>query len=482
MFLVSKGVEERSYNESIANKRKIARALKSNRSTFQFCDIVPMFPVEPVLLRQKMNKPTFRMSQIGGHTPKGKANAKSSRSNHSKSDWVLTFAEETERQQQFGELPDFPSYDLDNPRCFPQSLRHDYIKSRGKSKAIRPYRSDGKSRHTPPAGSCLSFLRDFERKHLSESNTFSLSPFGKESSQLQNIQNSSNDVISLNSDDASVVISDSSMLYSPNCPSFDDGSLDENPLIEDEVDEDPLDAIFGVSIRDNRCIEITDSQVSLLFDSDDHKNCAVTPPPGCKGVVSTDSDSENEESISARSRSSQLSLNTQNDDLLCDFFERKGPSVPTTKSTANKEPIQVFDIDDEVNFGGDCAFGYSFDENGAVQDKCNISDQGQTRESATANDVFHPTANRANAETAAADVPGSLPKHNPSASEESKQDMTVLNDRNEVQVSSSITEKKCLKSTSTPTLDISGNLNHSAENRKHPLFLPHWRGIDISRT
>jgi Fanconi anemia group M protein len=66
VFLVSKGAEKRSFDESENNKKKIARVLQASKNTFEFCSNVPMWREDPVLLRQKMTKSNFRMSQVGG--------------------------------------------------------------------------------------------------------------------------------------------------------------------------------------------------------------------------------------------------------------------------------------------------------------------------------------------------------------------------------------------------------------------------------
>ena len=81
VFLISEGAEQRAYYTSIANAKKITRVLQSSRSTFKFIRIASMFPVEPKLIRQKMTKTNFRMSQVGGHTPTGKRNSKYAQTN-----------------------------------------------------------------------------------------------------------------------------------------------------------------------------------------------------------------------------------------------------------------------------------------------------------------------------------------------------------------------------------------------------------------
>jgi hypothetical protein len=344
VFLVSKGKEEKDFNESVLNKKKIERALQSNKNTFQFCVASPMFPADPTLHRQKMSKTNFRMSQVGGHTPKGsRKNSKLATNHHA--DWVLTSAQERERHK-FGNLPVLNSRGIDNSRFFPQSLRRDYLRYRERSVATQRYRRDGSSyRNVSTIGSCL---KNFERRILypsrqSINKSLPLTPLDEALSKLQNTQDSVAERMVLDDDYVSVNASEPSMA-SFRCPTFEEEDLTEIPSVETTSDADPLDAIFGSSETCDPPGTPSSSQISFLFDSEEHINCSVSPPPGLRMLVSTDNDSDDSESVSAQSKSSQLSANTMDVDFLCDFFDNPKPlSARKLAGTSGDEPTESFD-------------------------------------------------------------------------------------------------------------------------------------------
>lgn len=347
VFLISKGTEESNYNESVVNKKKIERALKSNKSTFQLCDASPMFPTEPALHRQKMAKADFRMSQVGGHTPKGKSRS-APRQKPVCTDWVLTAAQERERQN-FGDLPDLYSSDVhDNNRCFPQSLRHTYLKYRERSNTTQRYRRDGGFyRDTSTTVSCLV---EFERKHLSISKSLALSPLDEALTKLQSTQKCRAECMVLEDDDGSVDASEPSVV-SVHCPSIDGEDLTEIPSVEATDDSDSLDNIFGSS---ETCVPdgISASQISFLFDSEEHKTCSVSPPPGFKTFVSTDGNSVGSESVSGQSYSPQPFGNTVDVDLTFDFFDNARHPTAEKRDSCNEriEPFEHAAADDEPNY------------------------------------------------------------------------------------------------------------------------------------
>eukprot|EP00804_Cyclotella_cryptica_P015445 CCRYP_008049-RB/>CCRYP_008049-RB protein AED:0.02 eAED:0.02 QI:108/1/1/1/1/1/5/398/1979 len=358
IFLVSEGTEERSYNESVANTKKIARALQSNKNVFNFCHTSPMFPKEPTLLKQKMTVSNFRMSQVGGHTPKASKRSANAvrRCKESSSDWMLTEEQEKQRQQQFGSLPEFLTLGCDKRRCFPQSIRRDYLKARQRSVASKLHRRDG-SKKDLSVGSCSRFLKDLERKYCRFNKKLSLSPLDDALAALQSTQKITT-ASEPGNDDASMKLSEASVVASGHSDNFDVEDLTSNPQKSNIVADELFDGIFGRGIvSHNSGIDV--EQLMLLFDSNEH-HCAVSPPPEFGVPVSNESDCDESDSVSAGTKSSQLSVNTMNDDLLCDFFERRGDSLgkpflaqsQATAIIAERSCEQPGNLD----FGGDSPF------------------------------------------------------------------------------------------------------------------------------
>jgi hypothetical protein len=281
-----------------------------------------MFPTEPLLLKQKMTVSNFRMSQVGGHTPKAsKRSANTVRGSKVPCrDWILTGTQEAQRQQQFGILHEFLSLGCDNRRCFPLSVRREYLKARERSVATKLYRRHG-SESRLSVGSCSRFLRNFERKYRRLNKTLSLSPLDEALAALQSTQRVTTDCIEPGNDDASMKFSEESVVASVHSDNFDVGDLTSNPHGEIIDVEDSFDDIFGRgNISHNSGVDV--DRLLFLFDSDVHY-CAVSPPPECGVPVSNESECDESDSVSARTESSQLSVNTMNDDLLCDFFESR---------------------------------------------------------------------------------------------------------------------------------------------------------------
>jgi hypothetical protein len=473
VFLVSEGAEERSYEASVNNKKKIGRALKSNKSTFQFCDISPMFPKDPELLRQKMLKADFRLSQVGGHTPKTKGKSKSSRKNKpSCTDWLLTSSQNSERRQMFGELPNVPTDDFDNRRCFPQSLRHNYLKARERSVVTQQYRMGmSLDTNTSSSGGSFNFLKNLERNHIRKSK--SLSPLDDAFAKLQSTQKSSTECISLKDDDASMIDSELSMLGSIHCPSFDEDDL--VPGNERRDNKDPLEAIFGDS-SDIETNAISASQISFFFDSEDHRNCAVAPPPGYKSFVSTDCDSEDNESISMQSKSSQISVNTQNDEMLCAFFDRNRATVATKHSNSiDQPPTETFE-DDDADFVGDCTFEPSnpFDADeechhtDALSNHCKSPNENTGGNNGISNfDIICPAAKSAHAGSQTANDSHSAAKQDGLTPKESIEEPNPASD------TTSECSKEKISSTSSfkRDFDATDNSNNSTDNKIVPAFL-----------
>ena len=310
-----------------------------------------MFPSDPTLVRQKMTKSKFRMSQVGGHTPKTRS-FKPSRTKPSNTNWILTASRENERYEKFGDLPELSSHCIFNGRAFSQSLRREYLKSRDRSVSTRMYRRDGRlGPSTSTAGSCFGFLKEFERKYLLARTSLSLSPLDEALAKLQSSQKCATDCVSLkNNDHSSMRSCESSVVRSERYVGFDVFDPVNSPHDETRCEKDPFDDIFEMKTINWRT-EINDQQwLNGLFDFEGHKNCAVSPPPWCNVLVSTDSESDDSESISVQSKSSQLSVNTMNDELLCEFFGGERTPVVAKHSELKKEPCElVGNTDFEVN-------------------------------------------------------------------------------------------------------------------------------------
>ena len=70
VYLISKGSEENTLNESESSIKFLGRALK-NPDGFTFKKNIPLVPLHPILVRQDMNIASkYRLSQVGGHSHK----------------------------------------------------------------------------------------------------------------------------------------------------------------------------------------------------------------------------------------------------------------------------------------------------------------------------------------------------------------------------------------------------------------------------
>jgi hypothetical protein len=84
-----------------------------------------------------------------------------------------------------------------------------------------------------------------------------------------------------------------------------------------------LDTIFGVD-RNTHISKIDGNDLLSLFDCPKSRaqNCSVSPPLGCGMTVSNECNyDECDDDSSVHTKSSHLSVKTQNNDLLCDFFD-----------------------------------------------------------------------------------------------------------------------------------------------------------------
>lgn len=372
-----------------------------------------MFPTEPALLRQKMAVSNFRMSQVGGHTPKAsKRSANGVRTSKvSCRDWILTGAQETQRQQQFGNLHELLLLGCDNRRCFPLSIRREYLKARQRSVVTKLYSRDG-SESELSVGSCSRFLKNFERKYRRLNKTLTLSPLDEALAELRSSQRVTTDCIEPVNDDASMKLREKSAVASVHSDNFDVDDLTSDPR-EAIIDvDDSLDDIFGRgNISHNYGVDV--NQLLFLFDSDVHY-CAVSPPLEYAVSVSNESECDESDSVSVRTKSSQLSVNTINDDLLCDFFESRECRLrkPLIAQNHVTEKIDGKSCDqrDDLNFGGDRPFENDFNvddcaENQAKETKVGKScDEQEISDYGSGNVFVHSISNKTNEDENADDI------------------------------------------------------------------------------
>ncbi|KAL3808754.1 hypothetical protein ACHAXA_010947 [Cyclostephanos tholiformis] len=295
VFLVAEH-EEKSYGQSVANSKKIARALR-DPSVFKLCKNIPMFQVEPELLRKTLKVATFRLSQVGGHTPKTRGLNDGSKNKRVKSkpiesDWRLDRIDDADRINLFGHLPrsscreyEKSSYD------FPISLKRKYLNLRNQSIYTKMLLKGQAEKVIMAVGRSSAIVRKLETMHSTGE------VFRNRHPQLHEVGE-----IDVTSD----------------CDCLDQMSLGGQSIsnwpayVERRIisPDNSLDDIFGPIVQVNRDIGVDLAQLAKLFDAEHHRNCAIIAPHG----VTFDSTDE-----SASSNFSDTSLN--DDDDLCAFFD-----------------------------------------------------------------------------------------------------------------------------------------------------------------
>ena len=426
IFLVSEGQEQRSHNESKTNMKKISRALRDPK-VFKFCRNIPMFPAEPGLLRQKMMVKNFRMSQVGGHTPKMRkriANTNKFQGEDKVTDcsWKLSNEQENERRKLFGYLSRSSCQKFESTSCeFPSSLRKSYLKSRKQAVCTR-----GNSKLASVLNNFeRRFLVDDKHRFLREKKESCLSVSGVVVEPKNNKENSTSNAGTPCPDSdgdcaAMDICSDRSFAGSHNgvCQEEDSDSVQLVNYMEASGEcSNILDEVFG-PIEDAHNEIVHMEQIADIFDSKIHMNSAVVAPHHFGMIVPSGNDSQSssqstefgEDDFSAASVSSklsQLSVNTMNDDLLCAFFEKNEPTELDQLSNTNisnsaeelKSPTDDFSIGAEDNIGFEmsekdiCA--KQDDEEGIIQQlpsndppqsklPCNTGDISTLRNSSTA--------------------------------------------------------------------------------------------------
>ncbi len=275
------------------NSNKIARALK-DPSVFKMSRNVPMFEIEPILLRKKMIVAAFHLSQVSGHTPKLRGRNLGEKIRRVKSatveiQWRLEPNKEVERFTDFGQLPRSSCLDFENLRNeFPPSLKRKFINMRNQSFYLK-YRSANVGRSSRIVRILEKLHAVAEKKDVHEfSDDF---PNEKESFNVIECPDFEDDCQSL---------SFGSEHHSFDCTNS--VSIDA----ERSRSYNNLDKIFGpaVNVSPDGCDV---SKIAYLFEA--HTNIAVFAPPG---MAFDESDEE--------TASSALSDVSATDDL-CAFFD-----------------------------------------------------------------------------------------------------------------------------------------------------------------
>ena len=283
----------------MANGKKITRALR-DPSVFKLCKHIPMFQVEPKLLRKTLNVATFRLSQVGGHTPKTRglndgSNKILRQSKAIESDWRLNRIEDAHRINLFGHLPrsscrEYEKFCYD----FPISLKRKYLNLRNQSVCTKTLLKGQIERVAIAVGRSSTIVRKLETMHKTGSLLRNRRPQLHEAGAI-NVY-SDFDCLSTDCDQISLVGQSNSLWPD---------SLERKSISPDNS----LDEIFGPAMPINRDIGVDLAQ--LVFDTEHHRNCAVIAPHG----VTFDSTDES----AASSTSSNMSIN--NNDDLCAFFD-----------------------------------------------------------------------------------------------------------------------------------------------------------------
>ena len=134
---MAEGQEEKRLKASTSATKSLGRALK-NVSSFRLKKNKPLFPTLPVLEMKEMQQmEKYRLSQVGGHTPKKDRRKNSKHESSDEEDifvcstsWKLTPEQEMNRQRLFGPFVVNRKLSILNERSssFPQSLRRTLTK------------------------------------------------------------------------------------------------------------------------------------------------------------------------------------------------------------------------------------------------------------------------------------------------------------------------------------------------------------------
>ena len=282
-----------------------------------------------------MNVANFRLSQIGGHTPKMKRGNKGGGGGGSRkpsgrqarvieSNWRLDPLQEEERKNLFGRLPRTSCHDYESKLSneFPTSLKRRYLNARSQS-SIYLKMLGGDQAITMSLGSSSTIVKQIEVEYIKvdkppqtrPSPTKKVLPGNSESRRIRDIV----DLIEESDSDGGSV-------------DFGGGDNNSFDIVEQNMDgregtdansknadNTALDGIFGSICQDDAEISMNPLQIANLFDEECHKSCAVVAPPG---MELDDSDGISESSISISSSLSEMSINED----LCAFFEKDNTS------------------------------------------------------------------------------------------------------------------------------------------------------------
>ena len=370
----------------MVNSNKISRALK-DPSVFKMCQNAPMFDNEPDLMRKKMTVTNFRLSQVGGHTPKMKRRNKEkgaragqkgegSRKQRNQSrvietNWRLDQLQEEERKRLFGRLPRSSCRDYESKSSeFPPSLKRRYLNSRSQSSIYSKILQGNCKATFVSAGRSSSIVKQLEQTYITVKERI---PSPKKISDDKNEEQDVVEVIDSDNDCASVDFGSDNNSISPNSGTRCTSKRSENSSM--------LDGIFGPIRRDEISVNATD--IANLFDVEHHKCCAVVAPPGMELDDSSDED-DSKSFISATSAVSEMSI-TINDDM-CAFFDKNNSSDLAAQEQSQTSPVVEIKTpcsdggsDDEEFGGADNQLDFDADY---VESLNQVDDAGKCLESA----------------------------------------------------------------------------------------------------
>ena len=348
-----------------------------------------------------MNVTNFRLSQIGGHTPKMKRRNKGGGGGSRKpsgrqarvieSNWRLDPLQEEERKNLFGRLPRSSCRDYESKLSneFPKSLKRRYLNARSQSsvylKMLGKENGGDDQAIAMSLGSSSTIVKQIEADYIKVNK-----PPAKRSSPIKKVLSGNSESRRIRDIVDLIEESDS------DGGSADFGGGDHNSfdIVEQNInngmegtdansknaDNTTLDGIFGSICQDDAEISLNPLQIANLFDEECHKSCSVGAPPGME--LLDDSDGNSESSISISSSLSEMSINED----LCAFFEKDNTSdlrvtQPNQTSQDLAPPIKSpSDHDQDLvdDFGGLDNHEIDFDADLESSDR--VTDAGRCQE------------------------------------------------------------------------------------------------------
>jgi hypothetical protein len=342
-----------SYRQSVTNSNKIARALR-DPSVFKLCNNAPMFQTEPELVRKKLNVATFRLSLVGGHTPKarglnGGSKKKRVQGKAIESDWRLDLTEEADRINLFGHLPRSSCREYEKTSNeFPVSLKRKYLNLRNQSFYTKMLLHGQAGNIIMAVGRSSTIVKELETIYC-----------------MDNFHRDGRSRLHKVSDD--VGAEEKNVDSDCDCRSLDCDRMSlggrsnshgtENLESKSISPENSLEGIFGPIIHVDRDIRVDPARLASLFDAEHHRNCAVIAPLGMTLHESSDEDIE-----SASSTLSEMSIN--NNEELCAFFDNINTSdsgvQPSQKPQISEMMTPHLDHTDAGAEDLDCDFAATY--------------------------------------------------------------------------------------------------------------------------